>query len=545
MDNKKFDILVPVFLFLLVLITKIPSFNLPYYWDDFNYVISAVNHVYTSQITPFLWEYGLGHTPFFYLLAGLIFRIFGDSLIVSHLIIIIFSFLSVYFTYLIGKELFNKRTGIIASLILLFTPIFFSFSGLFNLEMPLTAFVIMSLYSSIINKYTLYALFGSLAVLTKETAISVAVAMLFIKILKEKNKLKIALIYSIPILSFLLWMILNKIHYGLFLYPIGTSIILFEPIKNFFNFLIILKYIFFDDFRWIIVSLFFIQFLSFKKIKNFSKIKIPLLASLISLIMLFYAPSLLSKYSTIFPNIESYLILIRNFSLLFSLIIFIIMTNLKEVTKFILNRKLWGLLIIILAFIGMHALVIPVTPRYLLPIFPLVMILIASSLSNIFKNKSYLIILVFIIISIIQFHGTSDGVGFTLENNLEYQDFIKVRQLGASYIETNFLNSTVLTTFPLSLDLSYTYGKYVKNKLNVVTIDHYGGLVNKNYTQFLHPETIPEQKIDLNKIDIYYSSPQEFPTKEVYDIKDKLSLTLIKRFEVNNKSVEIYKVNKS
>mgnify|MGYP001590690977 FL=1 len=149
------------------------------------------------------------------------------------------------------------------------------------------------------------------------------------------------------------------------------------------------------------------------------------------------------------------------------------------------------------------------------------------------------------IISLIQFYGHSDKVGFTLENNLEYQDFIKVRQLGASYIELNYLDSTILTTFPLSLDLMYPYGKYVKRGLNVITIDHYGGLVNKNYTQFLYPESIPKKEINITDIDLYYYSPQEFPTKEVYDIANKLNLSLIKEFEINNKSVEIYLVNKS
>ena len=544
MDKREIEILVPVFLFLLVLITKIPSFSLPYYWDDFNYVIPAVDHVFKSEVTPFLWEYGLGHPPFFYLLGGLIFRIFGDSLIVSHLIIVIFSFLSIYFTYLIGKQLFNKRTAIIASLLLLFTPMFFSFSGLFNLEMPLTAFIIISLYFLIINKYLLYTLFASLAVLTKETAIGVVLTILFIKILKEKTKLKIALIYSVPILFFLLWIMLTKIHYGLFFNPIGTSIITINPIKNFFNLLIILKLIFFDNFRWIITSLFFIQFISFKKIKNFNKIKLSLLIALISFFIFLNIPNVFSKYSNLFPNIESYLSLVKNFSILFSLIIFIAVISIKDITKFIMDKELWELFILIIAFIGMHTLVTPVTPRYLLPIFPIIMLILAYSISNLFKNKSYLIMLMFIIILVTQFFGVSNKVGFTLENNLEYQDFIKVRQLGASYLETNYPKSTILTTFPLSLDLSHSYGKYVRKELNVITIDHYGGLVNKNYTQFLHPETIPKREIDLSQIDFYYYSPQEFPTKEVYDIKDKLNLTLIKRFEINNKSTEIYLVNK-
>lgn len=544
MTKRIFNIILPIFLFLLVLITKIPSFNLPYYWDDFNYVIPAVNHIFISQITPFLWEYGLGHPPLFYIFGGIIFKIFGDSLIVSHLIMIIFSFLSIYFTYLIGKRLFSKRVGIIAALMLLFTPMFFSFSGLFNLEMPLTALIIMALYFAIINKNFLYVLFGSLAILTKETAIGAVVAIFFVKILKEKNKLKTFYIYSIPILIFFIWMISNKIHYGYYLFPISTSIIIIQPIRNLFNLLFMLKLLFFDDFRWILTSILFIQFVYLNKLKNLRKILIPIIIAMLSFFLFYYTPNILINYKIYFPNIEIYLDLVRRFSILFSLIVFSILIGLREIKNFILTKNLLEIFILTILFILIHSFIIPVTPRYLLPIFPLIILIFANSTSNLFKNKSYIIALLFILISITQFYGNSNAVGFTLENNLEYQDLIRVRELGANYIELNYPNAKILTTFPLFLDLKYPYGKYVTRELDVITIDHYGGLINKNYTQFLHPEKIPKKEINLSEINLYYYSPQEFPTKEVYDIANQLNLTLIKRFELNNKTTEIYIVNK-
>src|SRR3989344_19096 len=210
----KFEKIYILVLFLLIVLLNINNLNLPYYWDDFNYVIPAVDHVYKTTPTLFLWEYGLGHPPFFFNLAGIIFKIFGDYTFVGHLIIIIFSFLTALFTYFLGKELFSRKIGIIASLLLVFTPIFVSYSSLLYLEMPLTALVVMSVYFAVKNKPWLSVIFGSLAVLTKEIGIVAVLGIFLSKLIKHK-KTK-TLIYGIPILTFLLLMTLNKIHYGYF-----------------------------------------------------------------------------------------------------------------------------------------------------------------------------------------------------------------------------------------------------------------------------------------------------------------------------------------
>tara|TARA_Y100000034_G_C6905799_1_gene420245 strand:- start:1857 stop:3500 length:1644 start_codon:yes stop_codon:yes gene_type:complete len=539
--NRRIEFLIPIFLFLVVLLLKIETFDLSYSWDDFNYVIKAVNYVFSVQVTPFLLEYGLGHPPFFFLFSGLIFRIFGDSLVVSHLITVVFSFLAVYFTYLIGRELFSKRVGIIAAFVLLFTPMFFSFSSLFYLEMPLTALIIIGLYFAIRNNHYLYVLFASLAILTKEPAIAFVIALLFIKIIKEKDKLKIGLIYSIPIFVFLLWVLSNKIFYGFFLLPVSTSLIVIEPVKNLFHFVVVLKILLFDDFRWILTTLFFIQFVSFKKLKEFKNILYPLIFSVIAFFIFFNVPYLLGRYVVYYANIGNYLELFRNFSLLFAFVVFLIIFTRDEIKKFLLERNYWEIFILMLAFIGMYSLIIPTNPKYLLPIFPVFALLTSNAMSRIFKNKAFIILLLFVLLSAFQFHGDSDATGFVLENNLEYQDFIEVRQLGASYIESNFADKTILTTFPLTLDLQYPYGKYVREGLDVVTIERHAELASKNYTLYANPE-LNEKDIKINSIDVYYHSPQEFSNQRVQDIRDQLDLELVKRFEVNNKVTEIYVV---
>jgi hypothetical protein len=194
-------------LFLLTILLNIGNLNLPYYWDDFNYVIPAVDYVYGNYPTIFLWEYGLGHPPFFFIFSGLIFKFLGDSQIIGHSIILLFSFLTVLFTYLLGKELFSRKVGIIASLLLLFTPIFVSYSTLFYLEMPLTALTIMAIYFAVKNKPYPSVIFGSFAVLTKEIGILAALGIFIAKLIKEKNKMTERSLFSkiaVPVASFLI-----------------------------------------------------------------------------------------------------------------------------------------------------------------------------------------------------------------------------------------------------------------------------------------------------------------------------------------------------
>ncbi len=527
-------------LFVIVLMINLNSLNLPYYWDDFNYVIPAINHVYNDNPTIFLWEQGLGHPPFLFILGGLTFKLFGDSPMVAHSIILIFSFLAVLFTYLLGKELFSRKTGIIASLLLSFTPIFVSYSSLVYLEMPLTALVIMSVYFAVKNKPWPSIIFGSLAVLTKEIGILAVLGIFLAKFIKHR-KAK-TLIYGTPILVFLLLITLNKIHYGDFIFPASSSLINIFPIKNLVIIMAILKSLFFDQFRWVLSSLIIISLVSkdlFKKPK-----KQIIFASILSLILLLMIFSLsFLNLENYFQNINTYLSLLKKFSVIIITMFFLLILNLKEFFNTYIRRELYELYFPALLIIGTHFLIIPFPPRYILPAYPLVFILFGFSVNKFFKRYAYLFTFLFIILSISLFTGERSGVGFTLEENLEYRDFIEVRQNAADFISKNYPDSTVLVSYPMSMDLKHTYGKYVDDEINVVTVSPFGYLTIKNYTEFLSLKNSNKEEINLDEINLYYYSPQEFPIKNIYDARDKLNLTLIKKFEKNNKVTEIYLVN--
>ena len=493
-NGKKYDLIYLGILLFLLILFKYSVLDLPYYWDGLNYIAPTIDKIYHGEVNWDLLDSNRGHPLFF---IAFLFKIFGASQVIANSAILFFSLLVLYFTYLIGKELFNRPVGILASLLLMFTPIFFSYSAMLFLDMPLTALMVMSIYFSIKSKPILYIIFSSLAILTKELGVLVVFGVFLSKLIKKDKNL---ILYSFPLLIFFLSLLVNKLIYNQLFYPLNVSVIHIMPIRNLLNFLIILKTIFFDQYRWLLTSLFLISFLDIKKLKVIKNLKKFIFYSIIFLIIFIflYNLDLFTKFFlNYYPNISIYFNIVKSFSLLFSLLFIIIILTYKEIIKFIIGLRYHELgitLLIIISFL------------------------------------TFIIILIFSL----NYFGSRSTEGFTLENNMEYIDLLETHKLASSYIEDNFPNSVILAAFPQSFELRYPYSGYVNKPLNVATINPLPNLADRDKNFLINP----------NDIDIYYYSPQEHSSKQILDVKEQLNLTLIKRFEVNNKSTEIYIVNK-
>ena len=105
-------------LFLMVILLKIPILNTPYYFDDIHehnlaVWISEHNFFPFPPLSDILYYYG--HPPLFYEVLAIFYSIFGTAFWVSHISVILFSFLGVTFTYLLGSYLCNRKVGLIAA----------------------------------------------------------------------------------------------------------------------------------------------------------------------------------------------------------------------------------------------------------------------------------------------------------------------------------------------------------------------------------------------------------------------------------------------
>lgn len=132
---RRKKILIGVLFVLLVAIFKMPVLNLPAVGDETAYINGALS-IYQNKFNPFV-EYWSYKPPFLFILAAFAYKLFGFSIVISRMIIVLFSSLAIYFTFLLGTAIYNRIVGIWAALLLFISPLFFTHSGFFFVTFPL------------------------------------------------------------------------------------------------------------------------------------------------------------------------------------------------------------------------------------------------------------------------------------------------------------------------------------------------------------------------------------------------------------------------
>ncbi len=125
------------------------------------------------------------HPPFKLMLFSLFFKLFGYQS--TGYIGLLFGVVGIYTLYVIGKKLFDEKVALISSLLLATSGLFLSV-GIFGIHDFLMTILILIAFAFYLNsQYLSYAIFASLAVLTKETAIFFAASILISDVLVKKN----------------------------------------------------------------------------------------------------------------------------------------------------------------------------------------------------------------------------------------------------------------------------------------------------------------------------------------------------------------------
>lgn len=154
-----------------------------------------------------------GRTPLWNLTEAGFYLIFGFHEILGKLLPPLISFLTGLSVYLLVKQLYNKETGFIASIISITIPSFVTYSVLLYVDVLFTLYFSLSVFTLALslrknNKKYFYLsiIFGTLSILTKKPglAITLIFGTTFIyEFLKKKSK-KLILKYSIAMVIFIL-----------------------------------------------------------------------------------------------------------------------------------------------------------------------------------------------------------------------------------------------------------------------------------------------------------------------------------------------------
>ncbi|MBC8048286.1 MAG: glycosyltransferase family 39 protein, partial [Fimbriimonadaceae bacterium] len=178
-DHFKVEWILALVLIIFILF-KIDAITLPYFWDELGVYSRAALHLHDhglsllpKDLPP---ELSRGHPMLFSFIYGLSFTLFGDTILTGHITTLFISIVFIIALYLIFKDQFqNKYFALAAASIVLIQPIFVAQSVMVLPEVMLALFMILSLYFFSKQKYILYMLFSSAAILVKETAIIIPI----------------------------------------------------------------------------------------------------------------------------------------------------------------------------------------------------------------------------------------------------------------------------------------------------------------------------------------------------------------------------------
>jgi hypothetical protein len=229
--SRTYELLTSAAVIIFVL-SKYQDIGIPYHWDELGVYIPAaflmkdLHHIslMPGSIDPL---FSRGHPLLFTFCNASVFKFFGDTVTVAHIYALFLAVVTLIMFYIFAKSVVNKRVAMISTILLSAQPIFFALSAQILPEMMLTFFTLGCFYGIMNKKWGLYAVFGSLAMLTKESAIVIpatALILLFMDSIKGKDfftwkRWRLFLLGATPLFVFGGFLIIQKIQNGWFLFP--------------------------------------------------------------------------------------------------------------------------------------------------------------------------------------------------------------------------------------------------------------------------------------------------------------------------------------
>ncbi|MDP2175082.1 MAG: glycosyltransferase family 39 protein [Bacteroidota bacterium] len=303
---------------LIFAISKISDLQLPYFWDEIAAYMNGVIYMLDngisllpSAVPP---EMSFGHPLFLHAFLASVAKVFGYSIPLMRGTVLFCSLLLAIGVFVLARKNSNNYlSALIAVVILLAQPIVFAQSTMILLELLLTLLVVYAILFYTNNQHILAALMASLAVLTKETGVVLAIALMVqvivdFYIAKDRRKLKnLLLIYSFPFLVFLVFLIIQKNTYGWYLNPANlgaTKLTLKSMLQKTWDYPI--EIVFIDQGRYV-YSIILLLFLILKS--KFIKFRYNRLSSIMIVFILGFM-----AFSSIAHTLERYFIVLMPFA---------------------------------------------------------------------------------------------------------------------------------------------------------------------------------------------------------------------------------------
>ncbi len=228
--------------------------ELPVYGRAMFYMIDHGSSMLPGGMPP---ELSRGHPPFYVFFMSLTTKLFGGTYYAARFVSLLVSLCLLCTTYWLGKEMFDKKIGLMSAILLSVQPLFFAQSTMILPEVMLGLLGMLSILFYLKQRYLLYFIFAGLLILTKETGIIIFAGIALNEWYRERFRINLNLIgrclkYSAPVVCILLYFVMQKQVMGWYLYPYHTGFISFHPADVCSRFFLGFALLFYDQGRFLL-----------------------------------------------------------------------------------------------------------------------------------------------------------------------------------------------------------------------------------------------------------------------------------------------------
>jgi hypothetical protein len=407
-------------LLLAIFALHLPLLRLPYFWDEAGYYVPAARDVLlTGSLIPHSTPSN-AHPPLVMAYLALWWKLAGYAPIVTRTAMVVVAAFSLLGVFRLARRVTNFEVALASTICTALYPVFFAQSSLAQVDLAAAGFTFWGLESYLDSKPWRCALWFSLAVLSKETALLAPLSLFAWEIARpffgsgKRTWKSVSVLF--PCVPLALWYAYHYLRTGFvfgnpefFRYNVQGTL---EPLR--------------------IVLAFFLRLWQALGYLNLS------LLTLAMLLAMWRPP-------------------IRDGD--------------NERPRIALPAQ-FALYCVVAAYVvAMSMIGGAVLARYMLPAVPLVIIVAVSTVRR--RISRWKAVIAIVIAGFVLGLFVNPPYGFTLEDNLAYSDYIHLHQDAESFLEARFPMSRVLTAWPGSDELTRPYLGYVTRPMRVFRIEDF------------------------------------------------------------------------
>ena len=402
--------------FIGLMLLHAPLLRLPYFWDEAGYYIPAARDLYLTgtfipQSTP-----SNAHPPLVMAWLALAWRVAGYSTLVTRTAMLAVSAFSLLGLFRLARSAANLPVAWATTALVALYPVYFTQSSMAQVDLPAAGFTFWALAAYIEDRPRMHALWFSLAALAKETAILAPLALFgwellayFIRprwktLLSPAGRRTHLFYLLLPVVPLAAW---YAYHYS------KTGFLLGNP-----------------------------EFFRYNVAATLSPLRVP-----IALAMRLW--QLFGYFGLYLLTLAGLLAMLRPPQ-----------TENASARPRIPFSTQAAFLAVILAYLAfMSAVGGAVLARYMLPVVPLVILALVSTLWR--RARHWKLIVGAVAIAFVAGLFSNPPYGFSLEDNLAYRDYIVMHAEASRFLAMRYSGARVLSAWPASDELTRPWLGYV------------------------------------------------------------------------------------